>query len=446
MANIIPAASAEFETAGDTGDWNFWFGGGSIAQTTDEANNGTGSMAATAGTNLAINNGGGWSAAPGVHLLSAAVKGPAGATFTFDFQWQDGPFGAALGVGTVTIVTDGVGWVTDSVESTAPAGTANLRGEITTGGSATNGLTYHIDSISADDNPVSGVTGTGDRLAASLGGTGSGVKRADGSGDRLASSLDGTGSGVKRAAGAGDALTLSLSGDGSGTKRAAGSGDRLASSLAGVGSGTGTVTPKGSGEPLIAALGGVGAGVKRAGGTGNRLAVELAGVGESSLKRDITLTVALVPSEWFGSLETPLWLATLEPAVWTAAVEPEEWKVSAAFVDDAGKVDKMLATSKEYVKATVTPGKDASGNPIDISADVVKMIVSVTAPDEAAWTAASAAAWIGTPDPATGKLTARLLVQPSALGLSANAKPGVYVRVVDNPEVVDLKAGQLQIQ
>ncbi|MBP2370195.1 hypothetical protein JOF36_005891 [Pseudonocardia parietis] len=179
---------------------------------------------------------------------------------------------------------------------------------------------------------------------------------------------------------------------------------------------------------------------------------------------DTEWRVLLAATDWAGALQALAWLAgvdepgwavsdlvadqwasTLHAEQWAAVAAVAEWAVSTPWITTPGEAGPgMRLNSKEFVKVTVTPSKDpATGTPLDISADLVEMCVTLaTHPEELDW---QPAAWVGTADVTTGAIACRLLVQPSALGLAANSQPAVFVRVHDNPEIPVLKAGQLSI-
>jgi Putative Ig domain len=149
--NLIPASTSGLETSGSTGLWDAWYGD-TIAQSAAKAFAGTGSLAVTAteANDVGVN----WSDYPGVtgvqastpYTLSYAVNGPAGTTFTMQYEWFNSSQ-TSLRTDSLSATTNG-GWVNPSETVTTPAGATTLFVELTST-NATNGTTYYLDSIDA---------------------------------------------------------------------------------------------------------------------------------------------------------------------------------------------------------------------------------------------------------------------------------------------------------
>ena len=92
----------------------------------------------------------------------------------------------------------------------------------------------------------------------------------------------------------------------------------------------------------------------------------------------------------------------------------------------------------------MTPSRDPVTNaPQDIAGSLVEIaLVPGPAPSESDW---QPAVWTGTAS-ADGSMTARLLVSPVDFGLVSGSVAGVYVRVIDSPEIPVIKAGRLYIK
>jgi hypothetical protein len=170
--NLIPAQTSDFEGSG-TGLWAAWYGD-TIAQSTTQAHTGTGSLAITAteANDVGVN----WTDWPGVtgvqastqYTLSYAIYGPAGATFTMQYEWFDGD--TALRTDSLNATTNG-GWVTPSETVTTPAGATTLFVDILST-NATNSTTYYLDTVDA----VQGSGGSsGDTVTVTNPGTQSGT-------------------------------------------------------------------------------------------------------------------------------------------------------------------------------------------------------------------------------------------------------------------------------
>ena len=152
--NLIPAATSDLQTAGSTGLWEAWYGD-SVAQSTAQGYRDTsnGSLAITSSSSAGGYIGADWSDWPGVtgalastqYTLSYALYGPAGATFTMDFQWYNGS--TALRTDSLSAATNG-GWVNPSETVTTPANANTLYVDITSSNAA-NSTTYYLDAIDA---------------------------------------------------------------------------------------------------------------------------------------------------------------------------------------------------------------------------------------------------------------------------------------------------------
>jgi hypothetical protein len=171
--NLIPAQTSDLEGSG-TGLWDAWYGD-TIAQSTAEAFTGTGSLAITAteANDVGVN----WTDWPGVtgaqastqYTLSYAVYGPAGTTFTAQYEWFNGD--TALRTDSLSATTNG-GWVNPSETVTTPAGANTLFVDVIST-NATNGTTYYLDTIDAIQG--SGGGGSGDTVTVTNPGAQSGT-------------------------------------------------------------------------------------------------------------------------------------------------------------------------------------------------------------------------------------------------------------------------------
>ena len=157
MANIIPAASSGFETGGSTGNWVLWFAC-TVAQTTAEAADGTGSMQVTctdAFAGIQLSNWPGWAAAASTqYTISAKIKGPT-ATWTFTGRWRN-EAGTDLATFTLAVNTTAASFTSNSTISTSPSGTTRLWLECSSNGTVANTEVFYFDSIVADDAPPAG--------------------------------------------------------------------------------------------------------------------------------------------------------------------------------------------------------------------------------------------------------------------------------------------------
>jgi hypothetical protein len=250
----------------------------------------------------------------------------------------------------------------------------------------------------------------------------------------------------------------------------------LAGTTGGSSGGSGSLLVRQAVRFLSGISGGVSGGLAALRGI-RRLAGISAGISRTrgrvrGVSRDISLTAVLRPQAWLstvhpttwgtagvvsaiwgaGNAERTGWASTVFPTAWTtvdvqvsgwSAVSFADWVANAPYINSPSEgTPIMLEASTEYIKVPVTPAKGPNGMPIDISGDIVDISVVKGTPTDEDW---KTAAWIGTPDPSTGQLTARLLVSPVTFGLSAGDTASVYIRVTDNPEIPVLKAGQLMI-
>lgn len=149
MVNLVPAESSGFETTGSVGDWEPWYSC-TIAQTTAEAADGTGSlqMDITASNGAAIMTVyGGWpvTVTPGdAYAVGVKVKGPAGATFTLELTWLDSSNGD-LTTASVEVATDGASFVAGSADTTVPEGATAISMDASTAVDA--GAVFYVDTI-----------------------------------------------------------------------------------------------------------------------------------------------------------------------------------------------------------------------------------------------------------------------------------------------------------
>lgn len=163
MANIVPAESSGFETAGSVGNWVTWFDA-TPTQTTTQALVGTGSMQVdtTAGIwGLQLNNWPGWSAGVVANhqyeITWSIRKGDIPSrNVNLHYEWRD-EGGTVLLEGDITITTALTGaWVTSAATLvTSPTGATRLWLEIDSADSAT-GDVFHVDEIIVDDAPGGG--------------------------------------------------------------------------------------------------------------------------------------------------------------------------------------------------------------------------------------------------------------------------------------------------
>lgn len=159
MANMIPAASAEFETAGSTGNFVAWFGC-TVAQSTAQALNGTGSMEVTStGSSIGVqqDNWPGWSITGGqdVGISASCWKANPARTVSVEFDWRD-EGGTSQQTDTLSLAVGGSAWVTESATVAVPATATRLFITITWGGNSSD-IAY-FDAIEADDAPGGGAT------------------------------------------------------------------------------------------------------------------------------------------------------------------------------------------------------------------------------------------------------------------------------------------------